>query len=167
MTNLIDKVLEQRKDPYDVLGLVFSNFQQASQKQKKPNLEKLFSLLCASFEIQAKNREKDSILQKDQKELLEAFQKSMQADLERHFSEGFDKATVLGNRAVLRALTWGKKVNAIQNTLIKRFLQLGDKLIKENERIQVCQACGFIMVKDSPPDICPVCKAPAKRFVTF
>jgi hypothetical protein len=68
MTNLIDKVLEQREDPYDVLGLVFSNIQQASQKQKKPNLEKLFSLLSASFEIQAKNREKDSILQKDQRE---------------------------------------------------------------------------------------------------
>jgi len=67
MTNLIDKVLKQRKDPYDVLGLVFSNFQQASQKQKMPNLEKLFFLLSASFEIQAKNREKDSILQKDQK----------------------------------------------------------------------------------------------------
>lgn len=167
MTNLIDKVLEQRKDPYDVLGLVFSNFQQASQKQKMPNLEKLFVLLSASFEIQAKNREKDSILQKDQKELLEGFQKSMQADLDRHFTEGFAKATVLGNRAVLRALTWGKKVNAIQNTLIKRFLQLGDELIKENERIQVCQACGFIMVKDSPPGVCPVCKAPAKRFVTF
>jgi rubrerythrin len=167
MMNLIDKVLEQRKDPYDVLSLCFSNFEQASQKQKKPNLQKLFTVLSASFEIQAKNRAKDAILQKDQTKLLEAFQKSLQADLDTNVAEGFDKATELGNRAVLRALTWGKKVHAIQNTLIKRYLQVGEEMIKENERVQVCQACGFIMVKGSPPDICPVCKAPAKRFVTF
>jgi rubrerythrin len=150
-----------------VLSLAFSNFEQASQKQKKSNLEKLFSMLSRSFEIQAKNSVRETTLQKSQKELLEALQKSLQTDLSTHFAEGFDKATEIGNRAVLRALTWGKKVNAIQNTMVKRFLQQGEKMIKENEHIQVCQACGFIMVKDSPPDICPVCKAPAKRFVTF
>lgn len=166
MTNLTDKVLERNKEPCDVLSLVFSNFEQASQKQKKPNLEKLFSFLSASFEIQAKKGEKDMTLQEDRKELLEAFQKSLQTELDTYYAEGFDKATEVGNRAVLRALTWGKKVHAIHNTLIKRFLQLGEEMIEANDRIQVCQACGFIMVKDSPPPVCPVCKAPARRFVT-
>jgi len=167
MMSLIDKVLEQKKDPYHVMSLSFSNFEQTSQRQKKPNLEKFFALLSESFEIQAMNREKSTVLHKDQRELLETFQKSLQEDLDIYFAEGFNRATELGNRAVLRALTWGKKVSAIQKMLIKRFLQSGDEMIKENERIQVCQACGFIAVKDSPPDICPVCKAPAKRFVTF
>lgn len=167
MTNLMDKILEQKNEPYDVLSLVFSNFEQASQKQKKPNLERLFSLLSASFEIQAKNREKDAIGKMGRKKLLESLQKSLQEDLGTRYGRGFDRATELGNRAVLRALTWGKKVSAIQNALIKRFLQLGEEMIKEGEGIQVCQACGFVMVKDSPPDICPVCKAPAKRFVTI
>jgi rubrerythrin len=167
MKNLTDKVLSQNEEPYDVLSLVFSNFEQASQKQKKPNLEKLFSLLSASFEIQAKNGQKQSILGEEPKRTLEALQKSLEMELSTYYPEGFEKATALGNRAVLRALTWGKKVSSIQNTLIKRFAQLGEQMIKENERIQVCQACGFIMVKDSPPEICPVCKAPAKRFVTL
>jgi rubrerythrin len=121
--------------------------------------------LSASFEIQAKNSLKDDTLMEDQKDLLESFRKSMQTELETHYAEGFDTATALGNRAVLRALTWGKKVHAIQNALIKRFAQLGEEMIKENEGVHVCQACGFIIVKESPPEICPVCKAPAKRFV--
>ena len=167
MMNLFEKVLEDSQDPDDVLSLAFSNFAQASQKQKQPTLHKLFSLLSASFEIQGRNRIQASIGQSEEKELLEGFQKSLQADLDTHLAAGFDRAAELGNRAVLRALTWAKKVQAIQGNLIKRRLQLGDGMVKENERIQVCQACGFIMVKDSPPDICPVCKAPAKRFVTF
>jgi rubrerythrin len=167
MINLIDKVLEQQNEPDHVLSLVFSNFEQASRKQKKPNLERLFSLLSASFEVQAKNAQKDSILKMESGTLLQTLQQSLQEDLAKQYPAGSAKATELGNRAVLRALTWGKKVSAIQNTLIKRFAQQGEQMFKENERIQVCQACGFIMVKDNPPDICPVCKAPAKRFVTI
>jgi rubrerythrin len=167
MTTFTDEVLKQNKDPFDVLTLVFSNFEQASQKLKRPKLQKIFSLLSASFEIQAKNAGRDAILKGERKGMLEAFQKSLRAELDATYAEGLDRAQELNNRAVLRALTWGKKVSAIQNTLIKRFVQLGEQMIKENERIQVCQACGFIMVKDSPPEICPVCKAPAKRFLSL
>lgn len=28
-----------------------------------------------------------------------------------------------------------------------------------------CTVCGYICQGDNPPDICPVCKAPASKFV--
>ena len=29
----------------------------------------------------------------------------------------------------------------------------------------VCSVCGYVHVGDSPPDACPICKAPASKFV--
>ena len=30
----------------------------------------------------------------------------------------------------------------------------------------VCSVCGYVHEGDAPPDICPICKAPASKFVT-
>jgi rubrerythrin len=38
----------------------------------------------------------------------------------------------------------------------------GDMMRDTN--VFVCDACGFIFVGDSAPDICPVCKVPAFKF---
>jgi len=67
------------------------------------------------------------------------------------------------DRGVLRALTWGEKVTKIQKSLLARYQSQGEALL-EGKHLYVCQACGFIAVADSIPEICPVCKAPASRF---
>lgn len=68
------------------------------------------------------------------------------------------------DRAVLRVDTWGKKVAAVQKSLLQRYIQKGDDLVRDKE-LFVCEACGFIFLGDAAPAICPICKAPASRFV--
>ncbi len=167
MMNLINKVLEENELPFDVLSLIFSNFTTVSRKQQRPHLESLFSILSLSFEIQAKNQLRENILNVEQKNILGVFQDKIKEDLQENYPEGFKISEVLKQRGALRALTWGQKVTSIQNFLIKRFIKSGESIIKENEKIHVCEACGFVIIKNNTPDICPVCKAPSSRFVSF
>jgi rubrerythrin len=167
MTNLVGKVLEKNSGPFDVMSMIFSNFAQVSEKQKKPNMERLFSLLAESCRIQAKKTIQEGKEPADTRARLEKMQRLLQDELGGSYGAGLETAGKIGDRGVLRALTWGKKVNAIEAAVLKRFQKAGKEILKENEHFQVCQACGFIMTKDSPPDICPVCKAPASRFETI
>jgi rubrerythrin len=167
MTDLINKVLEESELPFDILGLMFSNFKTVSQKQQRPHLENLFSVLSLSFEIQAKNQLREKILKEDQNNILEAVQNKIKIDLQENYPEGLKKSEELKQRGALRALTWGQKVTSIQSSLIKRFIKYGESIIKENETIHICEACGFIIIKDNAPNICPVCKAPSSRFITL
>lgn len=167
MMNLLNKVMEKNQTPFDVLSLIFSNFATVSQKQQRPNLEKIFSVLSLSCEIQAKSIEKKATLKNEKKDVSQVFQDYVKEDLELHYPECFKKAEESENRGALRALTWGKKVTSIQDSIVKRFMKQGENLIKENEKIHVCEACGFVIIKDNTPEICPVCKAPRSRFVSF
>ena len=167
MTDLLNEVLEENELPFDVLGLIFSNFKTVSQKQQRPNLENLFSALSLSFEIQAKNQLGKNILNEDQINILEVFQNEIAKDLQENYPDGLKRSEELKQRGALRALTWGQKVTSIQSSLIKRFIKDGEAIIKENEKIHICEACGFVIIKDNAPDICPVCKAPSGRFITF
>ena len=167
MNNLVNKVLEENELPFDVLSLIFSNFKTAAQKMQKPHLESLFSILSLSCEIQAKNQLREDILNAEQMDILESYQDEMKEELQKNYPEGFKISESFKQRGALRALIWGQKVTSIQNSLIKRFIKQGESIIKENEKIHVCEACGFVIVKDNAPDICPVCKAPSSRFITF
>ena len=164
MMNLMGKVTEKRKKPYDVLSLVFSNFRLASEKQERPNLGRLFATLSSVFGIQAKNSLKDSILKEERGTIRESLQELVDEELNEGYPKGFEVSEKLRQRGVLRAYTWGKKVATIQSSLLKRYAKLGEDLIKEDEKIHICSACGFIMIKAAVPDICPVCKAPSGRF---
>ena len=166
MKYLIEKLSEKKKEPYAEIALILSNFAQSTEKQKKPNMSRIFSLLSASFLIEAEQSENDEFRGKKETELLEEFQGLLQDEIRAMYPEAFDTATNAGDRGALRALTWGKKVSAIQNTLMKRFLDKGEEILKENEAYHVCEACGFIYTGENPPEICPVCKAPRKRFST-
>ena len=66
-------------------------------------------------------------------------------------------------RGALRAATWGQKVTTSQRALIDRYLSKGQELL-DGKKLFVCEACGFIFLGDSPPPICPTCKAPQSRF---
>ncbi len=167
MKGSLEGMIKTDKNPLTIAGLVCSNFEQASQKQKRENLSKLFALLARSFEIQAKEKVKDSGKAVSEEELITDFQKSIEQDLQTAYTEGESRVRKEGNRGALRALTWGSKVSAIQKSVLKRYLKFGDELLKGDQAIHVCQACGFIGIGEAPPDICPVCKAPSSRFTTL
>jgi rubrerythrin len=166
MMHLMNRVIQRDSQPLSVLSLLFSNYAQSSEKLKRPHLTKYFNLLSRSFELQAMDQQR-GIKDKPFNKLLSGFQGSIQEDLKKNYVSEEKGAQKSKNRGALRNFTWGKKVTTIQNSLIKRFLQSEGALVKENQRIFVCEACGFIGIGNGPPDLCPVCKAPSTRFVSF
>ena len=167
MMHLMDRVLQRDSQPLTVVSLIFSNYEQSSEKLKRPHLTKLFNLLSRSFEIQARNQHSQGGKQKPVDQLLGGFQDLLQEDLKTNYSSEEKSAEEAKNRGVLRNVTWGRKVTTIQSSLIKRFLKSEGTIVKENQKIFLCEACGFIGVGDSPPDVCPICKAPSMRFVSL
>ena len=165
MKNLIDRIQEQNR--LEVLSLVFSNLALSSQKQHRPRMERLFGALSQSFGTKVKKEYSDEIRERGTTGALSSLQNTVGEDLDVLYPEGFKLAEAAKNRGALRALTWGKKVTSIQNSLIRRYAKQGSDLLKEGESVYVCDACGFIIVKHETPEICPVCKAPANRFVPF
>ena len=58
-----------------------------------------------------------------------------------------------------RVLTWATKTNNIINSIIKNYSVKGIEYIKNN-KIWVCDICGFVFIGDVPPQVCPICKVP-------
>jgi rubrerythrin len=166
MMNMLNSVLERDRHPYGVLSLIFSNFEQVCRKQRRPNQAKIFSALSTSFEIQAKRRTADHTDISSLDRLLERFEDVIDEDLNKNYQECTAASSKLKERGSLRASTWGKKVTAIQRSLIRRFNKQGADFIPVHQKIHVCEACGFIMIGEEPPPYCPVCRAPAGRFVS-
>jgi rubrerythrin len=165
MMTMLEKVIEQDERPLGVLSLAFGSLADAAGRQQRPQQAKLLSALSLSFQIQAMNEDKQAAQATDRNEWLDGLQAQTKAQLPQDYRPGIQRATDLGERGVLRALLWGQKVSMIQSSLVGRFLRQGEKLFKDDAQMYVCEACGFVTVKDSVPDICPICKAPSHRFV--
>ena len=73
-------------------------------------------------------------------------------------------ANAEADRGALRSLVWSEKVSTMMKSLLERFTRDGDSML-ETTKIYVCDICGFIMIGDAPPEICPVCKVPNYRIV--
>ncbi|MEG0597677.1 MAG: rubredoxin, partial [Oscillospiraceae bacterium] len=87
--------------------------------------------------------------------------------VERDLSSGFPRAnSVAGeakDRGALRSLVWSEKVTRILNSLLTRYAEEGEAMLK-NTNVYVCTICGFVYIGDNPPEICPVCKVPSWKF---
>ena len=99
--------------------------------------------------------------------MLGELQAQAKEQLSKDYKESVGIATALGERGALRALLWGQKVSMVHNSLTGRFLKLGEALLKDNTKVHVCEACGFVIIRDGVPDACPICKAPSDRFVSL
>lgn len=67
------------------------------------------------------------------------------------------------DRGALRILLWSEKVTRMHASLLSRMEESKGDMMRDTN-VFVCDACGFIFVGDSAPDICPVCKVPAFKF---
>jgi rubrerythrin len=161
MMTILEKVLEQDEHPFGVLSFAFSNYERAALRQQRPRLAKLLSALSQSLRIQAVN----AVEQETRDEWLGTLQGQIKAQLAGDYATSTVCATDLGERGALRALLWGKKVSLIQNALVGRFVKHGEAIM-DGAKIHVCEACGFLIIKEGVPDLCPICKAPSERFVS-
>ena len=134
------------------LPAVFSNLAKATDKQQNSTEAELFAKLAEHF-----------FLPTTQESSINSLKEQIAGDLADQYPELQGKAELMKDRGVLRALKWGKKVTILQKSLIERYLLKGDNYFAEN-KLFVCEACGFIFLGDTAPSICPVCKAPQKRF---
>ena len=137
------------------LSAIFSNMSKASAKQQLPEKADLFKTLSSKY-WKPEFEEKTWL----------AFKDLISNDLGLIYPELQTKAEKIGDRGVLRALSWGKKVTTIQKSLVDRYTAKGEALIENND-LYVCEACGFIYLGTKAPDLCPVCKAPKSRFVSI
>ncbi len=94
---------------------------------------------------------------------LTAVRERITQDLENQYPQIQKLAESANDRGAQRALKWAQKVTTLQKSLIDRYLLKGEELLADSS-LFVCEACGFIFLGKTAPEICPVCKAPAKRF---
>jgi rubrerythrin len=166
MKALMDSVQTQQEHPFGELSLAFSSLAQSAARQQRPNMAKLLSALAQSYQIQALNAAQEAAPIKDRAAELAGVQAQVKTQTQA-YSAPTQEATEQGERGILRALLWGNKVTMIENSLLTRLVKQGAGLFKGNQQVHVCEACGFVIVKDGAPDICPICKAPRERFVSL
>lgn len=131
---------------------VFSNLAKAAEKQQLLVASELFGTLSAFFADSAPQEAKVANLKSQVSE-----------DIDVYYPAVNELAGPEGDRGSLRAAKWGEKVAKVQRGLLARYETKGEELIGD-QQLYVCEACGFIYLGETAPDICPVCKAPSSRF---
>ena len=131
-----------------------SNFARGCEKQYKAEEAALFTELAEFFKAGAAPAEEASVAK-----LLSLIEK----DLEEGFPVANAVASDAKDRGAMRALVWSEKVTRILKSLLSRYEKEGDAML-ENTGVYVCTICGFILIGDTLPDICPVCKVPNWKF---
>ena len=131
-----------------------SNLAKGCEKQYQSEQAAAFKKLADWFETQGST---------DAEPSFERLLDLVNADLD----EGFPTADAIAgqnaDRGALRSLTWSVKVTRILRSLLDRYAQEGDAML-ENTGVYVCTICGFVYVGDEPPEVCPVCKVPNRKF---
>ena len=136
------------------LGVVCSNLAKGCEKQYLPEQAAAFTRLANWLKGQAEP-------------VQSAAFESLLEKVEHDLSEGYPaaNATAKGNqdRGALRSLVWSEKVTRMLASLLNRYNSEGDAML-ENTGVWVCTICGFVYIGDVPPERCPVCKVPGRKF---
>lgn len=134
-------------------------FAMRAKKDGRPALAKLFLVLAESQTMQAQR----FLMQ--MRGTVAATEENRQAVLTDELPAAIDEylelmaeAEQYGSKALTTGFRHSSNVDKILLTLFKN-------LKEENldTDYYVCDFCGFV-IKDSPPDNCPICTAPKKRF---
>lgn len=137
------------------MAAICSNMVKACEKQMRTTEMELFKQLQSYYEKKVASTEPEGFSD------LSGY---ITDDVADRYEELAGRASALGDRGSLRCMTWGKKVTSIHKSVLARYEKQGDSLLEGNN-LYVCEACGFIAVAPSVPPLCPICKAPASRFM--
>lgn len=147
------------------VALWMDNYAMIASKFQRPRLAKLFDRL--SQDLHDGDKKMAATVS------VEENQNNNSADLEKLIHDCIDtsypalKGAAKDNRGALRAFTWGSKVATILKSIVARLKTQGAGILKEGQAFFVCEGCGFMYIGEGAPEICPVCKAPASRFVRY
>ena len=136
------------------MSALCSNLAKGCEKQYMLKEMEKFNELADYFSAVSPPSEKDSV---------EDIAKMIMNDLDQNYPYVQSKASADGDRGALRICAWGEKVTRMLNSLVTRYLEEGEEMLKDTQ-IWVCTICGFVYVGDEPPALCPVCKVPSWKF---
>lgn len=146
-TEVITEDNDLRELSNDEIAYICSNLAKACDKQY---LEEEKGLYLELFEyFKSKDINNGSI-----NNLIEMFNND--ANL---LNDAFNIVNNYDDSGAKRVLTWATKTNNIINSIIKDYSVKGIEYIKNN-KIWVCDICGFVFIGDVPPQVCPICKVP-------
>ena len=149
----IEEEEELTKLNFGQLAAVCSNLARGCEKQYKEKEASLFRELSDYFTkrtsyIEDATVEKVSSLLQD--DILNYSHLSKVCDYKK-------------DRGAQRVCGWREKVTRMLSSLVTRYLQEGEEMLKD-ESIWLCTICGFIYIGKNPPELCPVCKVPSYKF---
>lgn len=136
------------------MAALCSNLARGCEKQYKEEEAALFTQLASYFSA-ISPEVKDATVEKISEELQE--------DLKAYPSLRAT-ADAAEDRGAARVCVWGEKATRMLSSLLNRYQEEGEKMF-ENQEIWVCSICGFVYLGNEPPNICPVCKVPAFKFM--
>jgi rubrerythrin len=149
----------------ETLALWFSNYSSLAGKALRMKLAEEFGKMARSLETRERERSGVKAPVADRAGLLAAVDSLVKDSIATGYPRVKDTAGA--NRGALRAFTWGSKVATILKSVVARVSTKGDAVLGDGQSFFVCDGCGFIFIGSAPPDICPVCKAPASRFAAY
>lgn len=146
-TEVITEDNDLRELSNDEIAYICSNLAKACDKQY---LEEEKGLYLELFEyFKSKDINNGSI-----NNLVEMFNNDTNL-----LNDAFNIVNNYDDSGAKRVLTWATKTNNIINSIIKNYSVKGIEYIKNN-KIWVCDICGFVFIGDVPPQVCPICKVP-------
>ena len=106
------------------------------------------------FELSEFYKEKENVKEGS----LRDIEKLMEEDNVK-LTKAMDISDKFNDRGAKRVITWASKTTNIVKTIIEEYNTKGIEYLKNN-KIWVCDICGFVYVGEKPPKICPICKVP-------
>ncbi len=82
---------------------------------------------------------------------------TLASDLSKGFADAKIPATDFNDRGAKRALKWAEAVSNMDKLL------LNPGSVKEDDKVFVCDICGYVHIGSDKPSICPVCKVPNQK----
>ena len=136
------------------LSVLCSNLARGCEKQYLPEQAAAFRTLAEWFKARAARPAAPG---------FDALLEKVEADLKTGYPAANAASAQHTDRGALRALTWSEKVSMILKSLLARRAQEGEGMTARTG-VYVCTICGFVYVGDELPEICPICKAPKRKF---
>ena len=135
------------------ISLICSNLARGCEKQYLDEQMQAFYKLSKYYE------EKEADLKSELSDVKELVKDDINS-----FKEAMKVFDKYNDRGAKRVATWASKSTVIMNTLLDNYMKKGLDYIKNN-KIWVCDICGFVYIGDNPPKACPVCKVPSLKIL--
>jgi len=142
-------------------------FAAQADKENKPNIARLFRAIAHAEKVHAINHLKELGGIGDTVANLGTAIDGENFEVDEMYAAYLSVAEAQSEKGAIRTMTYAieaEKIHAEMYATARTLAQAGQDM--EMGEIHICPVCGFTHIGE-PPDRCPVCNLPSKRFETF